>query len=89
MDKQKTWYSILLLNPVFIVIGYFYRTHKANRERLSRLLGQRWIALIGKAIIVSVLVLWVAIWYITPDSSRKGLNDIIHDFMGGFNTSLR
>jgi hypothetical protein len=84
MDKLNEWFSKLILGPIFAVIGYFYRMHMVNRERLARLLRHRWIAIMGKTAIVLILFLWFAIWFFTPDESRKELSEIINEIWGGF-----
>jgi uncharacterized membrane protein YoaK (UPF0700 family) len=87
MDKQNGWWSKLILGPIFAVIGFFYRVHMANRERLVRLLRRPWIAMAIKVAVMLILILWIAVWLLTPEETRKELSKMLTDFWAGFQSS--
>ena len=88
MGAHNDHWSKFLLGPIFAVIGFFYRAYMANRERVARLLGGRWISRIIKAAMVLTLILWFAIWLLAPEESRKELTEMAKEFWGGLTQSL-
>lgn len=87
MKNKSSWVE-LLYGPYFKVIGFFYRTYKGNRERLSRLKKKPWLANSAKLGMLLTVLVWIAIWFFASEESRNSLTEEFRESVQGV-SSLR
>ncbi|NCF35811.1 MAG: hypothetical protein GWP56_05395 [Gammaproteobacteria bacterium] len=75
-----------LYGPLFRVIGFFYRTYKANRDRVSAIMAREKVAALMKFLAILFLLGWILVWLFASDESRTRLTDEIKQTIGGFDT---
>lgn len=75
-----------LYGPLFRVIGFFYRTYKANRDRVSAIMAREKVAALMKFLAILFLLGWILVWLFATDESRTRLTDEIKQTIGGFDT---
>jgi len=74
-----------LFGPWFWIIGVFYRTYSANRERLARFKANQGVARLLRILTVMFFVAWILIWFFASDADRSRLTDEVRQTIGGFN----
>lgn len=76
MANIKHWIKILY-GPWFKLFGFFYRTYKANRQRITALKQRRYVADVAKTAMVLTLVVWLVIWLFASEESRQQLTEAV------------
>ena len=83
MGKSFSEWIDFLYGPIFRVIGFFYRTYTANRERFARLTASAWVSMFLKAMAVLVLVGWFLVWYFADEQDRSRLTEEVQRSLDG------
>ena len=73
-ENVKHWIEVLY-GPFFKVIGFFYRTFKANRDRVTRLKKNTRLGEVFKGVMILTLVVWILIWLFASEESRNRLTE--------------
>lgn len=84
VHKSASKWIDFLYGPFFRVIGFFYRTYKANRQRVARLLAGEKISAVMKFLAILFLLGWILIWIFASEESRTRLTDEVKQTIGGF-----
>lgn len=79
---QSNWLK-LLFGPSLWLIGFFYRSYTANRDRLARLMARPWVSVAFKTVVVATFLAWILIWLFASDESRTRLTDTIKEQLRG------
>ncbi len=77
-----------LFGPMLRVIGFFYRTYKANRARVAELKSNPKVAAAIRLLAVAILLGWILIWLFASDANRSRLTDEFRRSLDGFDTML-
>jgi len=86
MTKPYQRWIQFLYGPFFIVIGFFYRIYKSNRDWVEGLkAGDKTSFLIRNGTLV-VLAIWLLVWYFAPEGSGDRLVEEVKDTIGGLKT---
>jgi len=75
-----------LYGPFFKVIGFFYRTYKANRIRVSNLTDKKRIASLLQNGAVILLIAWMLIWFFASEESGNRLTLEVQQSLGSFSS---
>lgn len=86
VSKSVTKWINFLYGPYFKVVGFFYRTYKANRDRVARLMSNEKVAALTKLMAMLFLLGWILIWLFASEASRTRLADEIKQTIGGFDS---
>lgn len=86
MSKSVSKWIDFLYGPFFRVIGFFYRTYKANRDRVARFMSNDRVSAIMKLLAILFLLGWILVWMFAPEESRTRLSDEIKQTIGGFDS---
>ena len=84
-DFRKIIY--FLYGPLIIVLGFFMRSYKANRERLDNFLTKEKVSSFLKVVAVIVLLAWIVIFSFAPEEKRKELTLEIKQAFDNINSS--
>ena len=76
-----------LYGPLFRVIGFFYRTYRANRARFDRLTGSAGMSLLLRTMAIVILLGWFLIWYFAADEDRNRLTEEVQRSLDGLGGS--
>ena len=71
-----------LYGPIFAVLDFFMRNYKANRERLEGITSREKISTWLQYVAIAVLVIWLAVWIITPKGEQNRLSDEVKSSIG-------
>ena len=82
MRKSHAKWIEFLYGPYFKVIGFFYRSYRANRARIEALKANARVAGFLKAITILILVGWILTWYFASEQSRTRLADEVRQSIG-------
>ena len=77
-----------MYGPIFKVIGFFYRTYSANRQRISDIKSKRNVAAAIQILAIIFLIGWILIWIFAPEESRNRLTEEIEKSIGGFGSTF-
>jgi hypothetical protein len=81
-ERYQRWVQFLY-GPFFIVIGFFYRIYKSNRDRVENLkTGDKVSFFIRNATLI-VLAIWLLVWYFAPEGSSERLTDEVKQTIDG------
>ena len=81
-ERYQRWVQFLY-GPFFIVIGFFYRIYKSNRDRVENLkTGDKVSFFIRNATLI-VLAIWLLVWYFAPEGSSERLTDEVKQTING------
>ena len=72
-----------LYGPFFIVIGFFYRIYKSNRDRVEILKSGDKISFLVRHATIVILVIWLLVWYFAPEGSSDRLTDGVKQTIDG------
>jgi predicted transporter len=86
VSKSVSKWIDFLYGPFFRVIGFFYRTYKANRDRVARFMSNDRVSAIMKLLAILFLLGWILVWMFAPEESRTRLSDEIKQTIGGFDS---
>lgn len=86
VSKSVSKWINFLYGPFFKVIGFFYRTYKANRERVARLMSNEKIAALMKLMVMLFLLGWILVWLFASEESRTRLSDEVKQTIWGFDS---
>lgn len=75
-----------LFGPMLRVIGFFYRTYKANRARVAEIKSKPKVAGVIRFLAIAFLLGWILIWLFASDASRSRLTDEFRRSLDGFGT---
>lgn len=84
-NSFSKWINFLY-GPLFAVIGFFYRTYTANRERVERLKANQTVSSVLKFITILVLLGWILVWMFASDESRNRLTEEFKKAVGSSET---
>jgi len=83
MIKPYQRWIQFLYGPFFIVIGFFYRIYKSNRDRVETLItGDKVSSFIRNGTLV-ILAIWFLVWYFAPEGSSDRLVEEAKQTIGG------
>ena len=83
MKKRYQQWIQFLYGPFFIVIGFFYRIYKSNRDRVEGLKSGDKISFILRHATLVILAIWLLIWYLAPEGSSDRLADEVKQTIDG------
>ena len=83
MKKRYQQWIQFLYGPFFIVIGFFYRIYKSNRDRVEGLKTGDKISFILRHATLVILAIWLLIWYLAPEGSSDRLADEVKQTIDG------
>ena len=84
-DIDNKWLKMFYITP-FRIIGFFYRTYTANRDRISSLEKKPWASTLFRSVMVITMIVWIGIWLMASDESRNRLTEAVKSSLGSFNT---
>ena len=76
--------GIHIRHDAFKIIGFFYRTYKANRARVDAFKSNPKVSAVLKLITVLIFVGWILTWMLASEESRTRLTDEIKQSLGDF-----
>jgi len=82
MRKRIFTAFALMSRPGIVVISTIYRIYVANRLRIEQLKENRKVSRFIRLGAISVLIIWVLIWYFAPDQAPVELIDDIKQSIG-------
>lgn len=83
--RNTVWKWIdFLYGPFFRVIGFFYRSYKANRAAVARFMAKRKVSAVMQFLAILFLLGWILVWMFASEESRTRLSDEIKQTLGGF-----
>jgi len=83
MKKRYRQWIQFLYGPFFIVIGFFYRIYKSNRDRVEGLKSGDKISFFLRHATLVVLAIWLLVWYLAPEGSGDRLADEMKQTIDG------
>ena len=83
MKKRYQQWIQFLYGPFFIVIGFFYRIYKSNRDRVEGLKSGDKISFILRHATLVILAIWLLVWYLAPEGSSDRLADEVKQTIDG------
>jgi len=83
MKKRYQQWIQFLYGPFFIVIGFFYRIYKSNRDRVEGLKTGDKISFILRHATLVILAIWLLVWYLAPEGSSDRLADEVKQTIDG------
>ena len=83
---SRTWVRVLF-GPALGLIGFFFRSYRANRDRVAALMARPWAGALFKNIVVVTVILWLLIWLFAPEESRNQLSEAVSEYLGGLGSS--
>ena len=83
MKKRYQQWIQFLYGPFFIVIGFFYRIYKSNRDRVEGLKTGDKISFILRHATLVILAIWLLVWYLAPEGSSDRLSDGVKQTIDG------
>lgn len=86
MAKSFRQWIEFLYGPYFKVVGFFYRTYTANRERVKQFKAKELVATVIKTGAVLILIAWILIWMFASEESRNRLTEEVKQGLGVFET---
>jgi len=72
-----------LYGPFFIVIGFFYRIYKSNRDKVEGLKSGDKISFILRHATLVILAIWLLVWYLAPEGSSDRLAEEVKQTIDG------
>ena len=82
------WYQ-LLFGPAFVLIGFFYRAYRRNRDRVARLTTMGWASALFSKAVVLTLIVWIAVWLLASEESRSRLTEAVKRNLSSIESSFR
>ena len=82
MQEPYAKWIDFLYGPFFRIIGFFYRTYKANRARVDAFTSNPKVSAFLKLVTVLIFVAWIMTWMFASDESRTRLVDDIKQSLG-------
>lgn len=79
MARPPAPWMKLLFGPSLWLIGLFYRSYTANRDRVARLMARPWVSSLFKAVVVVTFLAWILIWMFASEESRTRLTDAVKE----------
>jgi hypothetical protein len=83
MKKRYQQWIQFLYGPFFIVIGFFYRIYKSNRDGVEGLKSGDKISFILRHATLVILAIWLLVWYLAPGGSSDRLADGVKQTIDG------
>jgi len=83
MNKRYQRWIQFLYGPFFIVIGFFYRIYKSNRDRVEGLKSGDKISFILRHATLVILAIWLLVWYLAPEGSSDRLAEEVKQTIDG------
>jgi len=83
MKKRYQRWIQFLYGPFFIVIGFFYRIYKSNRDRVEGLKSGDKISYFIRNATLIILVTWLLVWYFAPEGSSDQLSEEVKQTIDG------
>ena len=81
-ERYQRWVQFLY-GPFFIVIGFFYRIYKSNRDRVENLKTGDQVSFFIRNATLIVLAIWLLVWYFAPEGSSERLTDEVKQTIDG------
>jgi len=85
MIKPYQRWIQFLYGPFFIVIGFFYRIYKSNRDRVETLITGDKVSFFIRNGTIVILAIWFLVWYFAPEGSSDRLVEEVKETIGGLN----
>jgi hypothetical protein len=86
MNKRYQRWIQFLYGPIFIVIGFFYRIYKSNRDWIEGLKSGDKISFFIRNATLIILAIWLLVWFFAPEGSGDRLVEEVKDTIGGSKT---
>ena len=83
MNKRYQRWIQFLYGPIFIVIGFFYRIYKSNRDWVKGLKSGDKISFFIRHATIVILVIWLLVWYLAPEGGSDRLSDEVIQTIDG------
>ena len=83
MIKPYQRWIQFLYGPFFIVIGFFYRIYKFNRDRVETLITGDKVSFFIRNGTLVILAIWFLVWYFAPEGSSDRLVEEAKQTIGG------
>ncbi len=83
MKKRYQRWIQFLYGPFFIVIGFFYRIYKSNRDKVEGLKSGDKMSFILRHATLVILAIWLLVWYLAPEGSSDRLADEVKQTIDG------
>ena len=80
--RYQRWIQFLY-GPIFIVIGFFYRVYKSNRDWVEGLKSGDKTSFFFRNATLVILAIWLLVWYFTPEGSSDRLTDEVKQTIEG------
>lgn len=78
------WQKIFqfLYGPFFMVLDFFMRNYRLNRQRLGSLLARRGVSSFLQNAAIALLIIWILIFVFASDESRSRLTEEVKQNFG-------
>ena len=87
MEKgSRTWLKVLF-GPALALIGFFFRSYRANRDRVAALMARPWAGSLFRNAVLLTVILWLIVWFFAPEESRNRLTEAISEYLGGLGST--